>query len=62
MTPTKINFLCFWVIEIPLAYLLAMKLGAGAHGVYWSIVIAESTAGMVAIALFRRGKWKQREV
>jgi putative MATE family efflux protein len=62
MTPTRINFLCFWIIEIPLAYALALEWGVGAHGVYWSIVIAESIAGLVAIGLFRRGKWKTREV
>ncbi|MGH8004026.1 MAG: MATE family efflux transporter [Limisphaerales bacterium] len=62
MTPTKINFFCFWILEIPLAYLLALKLGAGEAGVYWSIVVAESTAGLVAIWLFRRGKWKQMQV
>ncbi len=59
MTPTKINFFCFWLIEIPLAYLLAIKFGARQNGVYWSIVVAESTAGLVGIALFRRGRWKQ---
>jgi Na+-driven multidrug efflux pump len=30
----------------------ALKTGVGAHGVYWSIVIAESIAGLVAVALF----------
>ena len=59
LTPTKINFFCFWLLEIPLAYLLAIKLGANQSGVYWSIVVAESAAGLVGIALFRRGKWKQ---
>jgi Na+-driven multidrug efflux pump len=62
MTPTKLNLLCFWVIEIPLAYLFALKFGVGEPGVYWSIVIAESTAGLVGIWLFRRGRWKARTV
>jgi putative MATE family efflux protein len=57
-TPTKINFVCFWLLEIPLAYALAMPLGLAQSGVYWSIVVAESMAGLIAIALFRRGQWK----
>jgi putative MATE family efflux protein len=62
MTPTRINFVCFWMIEIPIAYLLALKTSFGAPGVYWSIVIAESIAGIIAVILFRRGKWKTRMV
>jgi putative MATE family efflux protein len=62
LTPTKINFFCFWLLEIPLAYFLAIELGAQARGVYWSIVVAESIAGIVGIWLFRRGAWKKVEV
>ena len=62
MTPTKVNFFCFWLMEIPLAYVLALQFGAKQTGVYWSIVIAESTAGLVAMLLFRKGKWKQTKV
>ena len=62
MTPTKINFFCFWLFEIPFAYLLALKWGTGATGVYWAIVATESMAGLVAIWLFRRGTWKTRMV
>lgn len=62
LTPTKINLLCFWFLEIPLAYVLALKLGAKESGVYWAIVIAESTAGLVGIWLFRQGKWKETKV
>jgi putative MATE family efflux protein len=61
-TPTKINFFCFWLLEIPVAYVLAIKLGANQSGVYWSIVIAETMAGVIGILLFRRGKWKQMKV
>ena len=45
-----------------LAYCLALKLGAGERGVYWSIVIAESLAGIIGIVLFRRGKWKLKQI
>jgi putative MATE family efflux protein len=59
LTPTKINFVCFWLLEIPLAYLLAIGLGAKQPGVYWAIVFAESVAGLMGIWLFRRGRWKE---
>jgi putative MATE family efflux protein len=62
LTPTKINFFCFWLLEIPLAWWLAITMGAKSAGVYWSIVIAESTAGLVAIWLFRRGTWKATKI
>lgn len=61
-TPTILNFICFWMIEIPLAYLLAITLGWEEHGVYWSIVIAESLLGILGVLVFMRGKWKDREV
>lgn len=62
LTPTKINFFCFWLLEIPLAYLLAMWAGAGASGVYWAIVAAEGAAAVVGIWLFRRGGWRAVQV
>ena len=62
LTPTKINLFCFWLLEIPLAYFLAIELGAREIGVYWSVVAAESTAAVVAIALFRRGTWKATRI
>lgn len=61
-TPTWINAVCFWLIEIPLAYMLAIPAGLGAEGAYWSVVIAESVMAGVAILLFRQGKWKTMEV
>ncbi|MGH9319447.1 MAG: MATE family efflux transporter, partial [Vicinamibacteria bacterium] len=61
-TPTKINFFCFWLFQIPLAYALAMKFGAGLNGVFWAMAISYSLSAVVGILLFRRGKWKSKKV
>lgn len=61
-TPTLINVFCFWLLEIPLAYILAIYLNLGENGVYSSIVIAETTMTISAFILFKRGKWKLKQV
>lgn len=61
-TPTVINFFVFWLWEIPLAWVLAVRLGLGPRGVFLAITIAFSTLAVVGGLLFRRGKWKERKV
>jgi Na+-driven multidrug efflux pump len=61
-TPTKINLFVFWLWELPLAYVLALKLGLGPRGVFIAITIAFSTLAVVSALVFRRGKWKTRMV
>lgn len=61
-TPTKINIVCFWLIEIPLAYYLAKFHEFNENGVYIAIIIAESIMTLIAIWLFRKGKWKTQKV
>jgi Na+-driven multidrug efflux pump len=61
-TPTWINFGCFWLWEIPLAWLLALQFGMGPSGVYIAVTVAFSTVAVVSAVLFRRGKWKLQHV
>src|SRR5256712_3378725 len=61
-TPTWINLGCFWLWEIPLAYLLARHAGLGPRGVALAVTIAFSTVAVVSAAIFRRGRWKLRRV
>ncbi len=61
-TPTVINFFCYWLFQLPLAYVLAHIAGMGPTGVFAAITIAESLIAVVGIAIFRRGRWKTREV
>lgn len=62
LTPTLINFFAHWVFQIPLAWLLAVTLGMGPHGVFLAITITYASMAVVGALLFRRGKWKQRKV
>lgn len=61
-TPTIMNLICFWALEIPLAYLFANVFNWGPSGVFWSIAISESILAVIAIFVFRRGKWKNMQV
>ena len=61
-TPTLLNLICFCAWEIPLAYVLSAKLGMGAHGVFLAIPIAFSTFALLAMLMFRRGRWKRKAV
>ncbi len=61
-TPTVINFFCYWLFQLPLAYYLAHGTQLGATGVFIAITAAESLIAVVGILIFRRGRWKHRIV
>ena len=61
-TPTKINLVFFWLIQIPLAYLLAIKFDWAQSGVFWAVFISETSVGLFTLWLFSKGKWKTAKV
>ncbi len=61
-TPTIINLFLFWLMELPLAYLLAYTFNFGPLGVFLSMTIAFSSLAVVSGIVFRRGKWKLKAV
>ncbi len=61
-TPTKLNFFCFWLGQVPLAWLLAQPLGLGALGVYIAIPVSFSVLALWSRVLFKRGHWKSQKV
>jgi putative MATE family efflux protein len=58
ITPTKINLVFFWFIQIPLSYFLAKTLGMDYSGVFWAIFVSETSVGLFTLWLFNKGKWK----
>lgn len=72
-TPMIINLVCFWVIQIPLAYLLSFKISyvdgtfvtepfLGTDGVLISIAICHSIHAVISVWIFKKGRWKLIEV
>jgi putative MATE family efflux protein len=61
-TPTWINFGCFWVFQIPLAWLLAIRMGMGPQGVFIAMTVAFSLLPIISAVIFRRGRWKEASV
>lgn len=58
-TPTLLNFLCFWMLELPLAWVLSHSLSWGPEGVFTAVAVAFSTLAFASAWMFKRGKWKQ---
>jgi putative MATE family efflux protein len=61
-TPTYINLFCFWLLQIPLAYVLAQELAWGPQGVFITIAVCDSILAVIAVWLFRQGRWKLKVV
>jgi len=57
-TPTRVNFFCYWMCQLPLAWALARPIALGPTGVFAAIPIAEFMLAAVSFVLFRRGSWK----
>ena len=61
-TPTIINFICFWLFQIPLAYFLAKGVDLKSKGAFLAVPIAESLIAAISFYFFRKGKWKEVKV
>lgn len=58
-TPTRINFVGFWLFQIPLAWLLSEVFKFGPAGAIIAVPIAETFIALAAWYYFKIGKWKQ---
>ncbi len=61
-TPTRLNFFCFWLGQVPLAWLLAHPLGLGPVGVFIAVPVSFTALALWSYFIFRRGHWKQQQV
>lgn len=57
-TPTVLNLICFWFMQIPLAYIVGITWGFGPSGIFASVAVSESFLAVLCVIVFRRGRWK----
>lgn len=62
LTPSILNFVGFWLFQIPLAYALVYYFNWGPEGVFIAIPAAETLIAILAFVAFRRGRWKLKQV
>jgi len=60
-SPSVMNLIAFWLLQIPLAYGLAAGAGLGPNGIFVAIVVSETLLTLLALSVFRRGHWRQQE-
>ncbi len=61
-TPTIINFVCFWLLQIPFAYFMAKVLNMKATGAFLATPVAETMVALLAWFYFKRGRWTKLKV
>jgi len=61
-TPTRINFVGFWLFQIPFAWLLAKVFKLGPEGAFIAVPVAETFIALAAWYYFKMGKWKEVKV
>jgi len=61
-TPTYINFICFWLFQLPFAYVVGISLEVGPVGVFSAITMAEILIAIIGTIWFRKGIWKSVKV
>jgi putative MATE family efflux protein len=62
LTPLLLSVGCFWLLRLPLAFVLARPLGLGPDGVFLAMPISFLVLAVLGILLFQRGRWRDRTV
>ncbi len=59
---TWLYVLMFYIIQLPLAYVLGIRLGMGSKGIFGAILLSEIVLAVSCIIIFKKGKWKHVKI
>ena len=61
-TPSWMNFVVFWLIQLPVAWYLSQHTALAYRGVFAAVPMAYTALALISAFFFRRGTWKGRRV
>lgn len=61
-TPSWMNFVVFWLLQLPLAWYMSQRTALAWRGVFVAVVGAYTALALISAVFFRRGAWKRRAV
>ncbi len=61
-TPTVVNLIGFWLLQIPLAWVLSKQYIKGPMGIFVAILISQFATALMSYFLFKHGRWKRVKV
>lgn len=61
-TPTRTSFVCLWLTQVPIAWVLSSTFHLGSLGAFIAVPISLSLLALWNYSLFSRGEWKLRKV
>jgi len=62
LSPTIINLISSWLIQVPLAYLLSRSVGLKADGIWLALVLGWILQAALMLLRFRQGRWKLKRI
>jgi putative MATE family efflux protein len=60
--PMLITVGAFWIVQIPLAYVLSKYTGLGIYGVRWGMVFGMLASAIMFAIYFKKGRWKRKNI
>ena len=61
-TPTKFNVICFWLFQLPVAYILVEHTELKSAGALMAVPAAHLLLTIISWRYFKKGRWKQVQV
>ncbi len=58
LSPMMVNLAALWLVQLPVAWLLANAVGLGAQGIWWAIVVGWGVQAALMVRRYRAGRWR----